>query len=122
MYIYIYIYTYIHVYICVHIYTCICIHIHIHIYIYIEREIIISLYYLTLLYHIYVNIATLYISGGTARSGGGEPRRRARAAVVSIVSEAPFPKRSFGDKTSLYAIHIYSDKQQLSHNVGWLHK
>ena len=46
-----------------------------------------------------------------------------RTPVVSIVLEAPIPKRSFGDKTSLYVIYIYiyiyinSDKQQLSHKL-----
>ena len=29
------------------------------------------------------------------------------SAVISIVLEAPIPKRSFGDKTSLYVIYIY---------------
>ena len=35
-----------------------------------------------------------------------------RRLVPSIVLEAPIPKRSFGDKTSLHVISIYSDKQQ----------
>ena len=34
--------------------------------------------------------------------------------VVSIVLEAPIPKMSSGDKTSLHVLNIYSDKQQLS--------
>ena len=32
--------------------------------------------------------------------------------IISIVLEAPTPKHSFGDKTSLYEINTYSDKQQ----------
>ena len=49
--------------------------------------------------------------------------------VFSIVLEAPIPKRSFGDKTSLYVvytyvyihiyIYIYSDKQQHTLKIGW---
>ena len=39
--------------------------------------------------------------------------------VFSIVLEAPIPKMSLGDKTSLHVINTYSDKQQLSHNIGW---
>ena len=75
----------------------------------------------------------------TGCKAGGPPGTRG-AAAVSIVLEAPIPKRSFGDKTSLYVIHIYiyniyiyihvyiyiyiyiymySDKQQLSHKIGW---
>ena len=44
---------------------------------------------------------------------------------VSIVLEAPIPKKSLGDKTSLHVInvyiyiYIYSDRQQLSHNIAW---
>ena len=38
---------------------------------------------------------------------------------LSIVLEAPITKRSLGDKTSLHVINVYSDKQQLSHNIGW---
>ena len=41
-------------------------------------------------------------------------------SLLSIVLEAPIPKRSFGDKTSLYVTNIYSDKQQLSHKIGYL--
>ena len=37
----------------------------------------------------------------------------------SIVLEAPIPNMSLGDKTSLHVISISSDKQQLSHNIGW---
>ena len=38
---------------------------------------------------------------------------------ISIVLEAPIPNMSLGDKTSLHVISISSDKQQLSHNIGW---
>ena len=57
------------------------------------------------------------------RDSAALPRQMPGRRFVSIVLEAPIPKRSFGDKTSLYVIYIYiytySDKQQLSHKIGW---
>ena len=48
--------------------------------------------------------------GGRLRGGRG---RLGVQALLSIVLEAPIPKMSLGDKTSLHVIHKYSDKQNL---------
>ena len=42
-----------------------------------------------------------------------------RCMEISIVLEAPIPKRSFGDETSPYVMNQSSDKQQLLHKIGW---
>ena len=52
-----------------------------------------------------------------ATRGGFAPRGASPhyGLDISIVLEAPIPKRSFGDKASLY---VCSDKQQLSISIN----
>ena len=88
-----------------------CIYIYIYIYIYIEREREIYIY-------IYIYISLEAFSQGVvleARRSAGEACRE----EAQYCFGAPIPKMSLGDKTSLHVISIYSDKQQLSHNIGW---
>ena len=59
-----------------------------------------------------VIISTVLIINGRAsreplRAAGDERTAPFIPARLSIVSEAPIPKRSFGDKTFLYVMYIY---------------
>ena len=47
-------------------------------------------------------------AAGAAGTGGGRRHVAGNQGEVSIVLEAPIPKMSLGDKTSLYVINIFS--------------
>ena len=65
-----------------------------------------------------LNILFSLPAPGLPVRGLRSPDLRARSRL-SIVLEAPIPNRSFGDETSLYVMNGSSDKQQLSHKIGW---
>ena len=78
---------------CIYIYICICIYV----------------YMMYIVSYIYMYIY-IYIYRASSRP--------CACARLSIVLEAPIPKMSLGDETSLHVINIYSDKQQIQ-TISW---
>ena len=69
--------------------------------------------------YIYIHITLTPIRGGVCKENASGLAQYGQGTLqsISIVLEAPIPERSFGDKTYLYVINPYSDKQQLSHKI-----
>ena len=112
--------------------------IHIHIYIYIHTKYTHVCVYIYI--YIYIYTHTLYECHVQVRrhpqperlQGAGHRRLKLwkptgwrvcllpnSCVFLGFVLEAPIPSRSFVDNTSLYVMNMYSDKQQLSHKIGW---
>ena len=113
--IYIYIYTHTYVYIYIYIYI-LCVYasmyiMYIYIYIYIWKRL--SLFLLVLFRP--PSFCIVNAKENTYR----RTNIHAQTYHSVLFLEAPIPKMSLGDTTSLYGIHVYSYKQQLSHNIGW---
>ena len=103
-------------YICIYIYICIHVNMNIRnmcIYIYIYINICVYIYI-----YIYIWEPTEDALVGNA-SGAACHTPHPLHTAFSIVLEAPILKMSFGNKMSRYVVRIYSDKQQLSHKIGW---